>query len=216
LPRVFTPVTLQSDQPDVRIGIKLTPDDLIATANQEWEVRIDKDLRVPALVSLIKAAHLTVFRMCGYIYALHTAGLLIGNNILGEFYRKNKDQPREVILRNAETFFREWVTMVRPMIWSARSEFEGTVSDRKLLVCVGTSGRMWGMIVLIKTAHEVHAVLLPAFTDVDSAATYLEFLRNDNENIHIGSAEYDGDNRCWLVGTERAPLRWPKPGEDAT
>jgi hypothetical protein len=42
------------------------PEDVSAAVGQKWEIEISKDVRIPALVSLIKAAHLTFFEMLGY------------------------------------------------------------------------------------------------------------------------------------------------------
>ena len=61
------------------------PTEVIASKGKRWEVEISRDVRVPMLVSVIKAAHLTLFAMHGYNYALSSSGIFVGQQILGEF-----------------------------------------------------------------------------------------------------------------------------------
>ena len=68
---------------------QLSPKALEATEAADFEIRIERDLRLPALVSLIKVAHLTLFRMLGYRYALSDGGHFMGWSILGDFYLEN-------------------------------------------------------------------------------------------------------------------------------
>ena len=75
--------------------------------------------------------------------------------------------------------------------------FQGSISDRMMLVCVGASGRHWALIVFVKTAGLVHAVLMPTFGDDESAATFLDFLKNDNETINVTTGRYDRTQGIW-------------------
>jgi hypothetical protein len=47
---------------------------------------ITGDFRIAALVSLIKAAHLTQFRLLGYRYGCSEGAAYVGREILGRFY----------------------------------------------------------------------------------------------------------------------------------
>ena len=87
------------------IGLKMSRQELIATAGEQWEVVMFKDTRVAALVSLIKAAHLTLFWLLGYRYATSAAGLFVGRDILGQFYRSNAGRPKKEIRANAWSYF---------------------------------------------------------------------------------------------------------------
>src|SRR5262245_56324301 len=55
----------------------------------------------------------------------------------------------------------------------------GTLEDNRAWVCFGSSGRPFGMVVLVRTDAALHAVLLPGFSHPDSVELYLDFLRND-------------------------------------
>ena len=72
----------------VEMNVKATNEQMVANSSQ-WTIETEKDLRIPAFVSLIKAAHLSLFSMFGYRHALSQAGRFIGEHILGRFYREN-------------------------------------------------------------------------------------------------------------------------------
>ncbi|HEX2619164.1 MAG TPA: hypothetical protein VHL11_03425, partial [Phototrophicaceae bacterium] len=67
------------------------------------------------MASLIKAAHLTLFGLFGYSYALSASGRFIGHDILGDFFSKNHTNPKKKVLENAQIFFKEFFNMVPPI-----------------------------------------------------------------------------------------------------
>jgi hypothetical protein len=213
LPDVFTPVTLGDEQQALTIGLKMSPEELLASAGEKWELDVSKDVRIPALVSLIKTAHLSLFHLLGYRYAAFPAGRFVGHDILGRFFRDNfkfKKQ-RQKMLANAHAHFREFVHMIRP-VGINRLNFQGSISDRMMLVCVGTSGRLWALILFVRTAGLVHSVLMPTFTDHEAAATFFDFLNNDNETINVTTGRYDRSQGIWELNPHPKALNWPKSG----
>ena len=70
VPSHFTSMVFDSDGEEVKLGLKISPEDMLAATGKNWQIAIAKDVRIPALVSLIKAAHLTLFEMLGYRYTL--------------------------------------------------------------------------------------------------------------------------------------------------
>jgi len=81
----------------VPLALKIHPDETLAAADGNWEIRIDTDVRLAALVSLLKAAHLALFEMLGYQYALSAAGHFLGYTVLGSFFLKNQGRRRAEI-----------------------------------------------------------------------------------------------------------------------
>jgi hypothetical protein len=71
--------------PFMRLGLKKAPEEVLALTRLKWHTEVFGDFRVAALVSMIKAAYLTLFWKLGYKYALSTAGLSVGRSILGRF-----------------------------------------------------------------------------------------------------------------------------------
>lgn len=166
----------------INLGLKLTPSQMMHLANAHWQIEVSKDLRLSALVSLIKAGHLTLFKLFNYRYALTTAGYFIGHDLLGRFFLENKGHTKNTILNNAKIFFQECVHMVRPAI-TLNMSLLGSVNDKTFLVCRNYSGLFWAFVVFVKTGHSLSAVLMPLSENADAIATYHQFLNNKQETI---------------------------------
>lgn len=194
------------------ICIRATSEDLLHRDPQNpWNLEYSKDIRIAALVSLIKAAHLTLFSLLGYTYAGSAAGILIGKDILGRFYRENRlVEKKKEIIANAIDFFREFKHMVRP-IDGAGDEMAGTLLSGEFAFCASTSSQPWGFIVYVKMGELRHAVLLPHSGDADLIATYYKFLMNDTTQIHMMHGMFDREARCWRINPRRIPSTWNKP-----
>ncbi|MEO8370707.1 MAG: hypothetical protein ABI806_16100 [Candidatus Solibacter sp.] len=61
MPDHFTETVIGGSGGAIRFGLKIHPDDALAAMSKGFEIVIEKDIRLPALVSLLKAAHLTLF-----------------------------------------------------------------------------------------------------------------------------------------------------------
>ncbi len=94
VPSHFTPLRIDGDHSTI-IGLKMNSVEALAAAEADWEIEVARDLRLPTLVSLIKAAHLTQFHLLGYRYLFSAAGRWVGRDILGEFFQQNMDAKRE-------------------------------------------------------------------------------------------------------------------------
>lgn len=204
IPEQFTPIELQSDGRSVLLGLKMRPEDVFASVGQKWDIEIFKDVRIPALVSLIKAAHLTLFEMLGYRYAFFPGGYFIGRHILGEFFSQNQDSQKPEVLKNALLFFRDFAHMVRPVQTNSLG-LQGTITDRLFLICWGSSGSPWALIVFIRTSQQLHSVMIPI-----DVVTFLNFLRSENESIKVSYCRLEQDH--WEGDKESARIIWPKRG----
>jgi hypothetical protein len=63
------------------LAIKLSPTDALAALERSWDIRIEADVRLAALVSLLKSAHLTMFEMIGYEYGLSATATPAGGEV---------------------------------------------------------------------------------------------------------------------------------------
>jgi len=99
IPNKYTRLDFEHNGQILPLGLKIPPEDVIASVNQNWEILISKDIRVAAIASLIKAAHLTLFEMVGYQYALSAGSHFIGREILGEFFYQNYGKKKSQIIR---------------------------------------------------------------------------------------------------------------------
>lgn len=210
IPENFSQAVIEGEGDDLRIGIKLSPEEMLAAIGKKWQIVVEKDIRVAALVSLIKAAHLTLFEMLGYRYVFSPAGHLVGRQILGEFFIQNRDKPKKDVQKNAYEFFREFVHMIRP-VESSLLNLQGTVVDKQLLICKEDGGLAWAMIVFLKISESLHAVLMPALDHPFAAARFLTFLRDETDSIRAALGRFESDR--WSISTNSTKLYWPKTGE---
>ena len=77
-------------------------------------------------------------------------------------------------------------------------------------LCAGTSDLTWGTIVYVKTAEDRSAVLIPYPEEARLFTTYLDFLKNDHEQIHIMVGQHQFKPRKWTFNPQRLPALWFK------
>jgi hypothetical protein len=167
---------------EVKLILKMEPANLRAAASKRWQIAVEGDYRLSALVSMIKAAYLTLFSMLGYRYALSAAGLAVGYDILGRFYLENCDKGSDEVTEEAVRYFSQYVHMLRPMHGLEEALPQGTIEDNRLTVCYSITGQAFAAVVCVRTNAARHAVLMPLFEDHDMAMLYWEFLQSEREN----------------------------------
>ena len=202
-------VHLEGDQGTVEVHLKLTPKELETTVAADLEIRVERDLRLPALVSLIKAAHLTLFSMLGYRYALSAGGHFMGRSILGEFYLQNYRLDKKTVVEKAQTYFEEFSNLVRPVV-SHEPRLEGTVADNHLYVCETTSKVPWAFMVFARTTNALHAIVVPIFEHPDAISRFMSFLRSDGGRIEGRLSRYEGGE--FNVWPNLTTFSWPSGG----
>lgn len=208
VPDCFPLIEYQHSGSSVQLGIKIPSENLVI-GEHKFEIAINKDVRIAALVSLVKAAHLTLFHILGYRYVLSASGYFVGRQILGEFFYQNYNKSKAKVLENAFSSFREFTHMVRPVL-STDFNLRGTITDSKFFICKGNGCTPWALIVFIRTAQSLHAVMIPIFDQPDAVATFLGFLQNEN-NLIEGSLGCYRDGH-WEISKELSKLVWPKTG----
>lgn len=204
VPTHFTEVNVSGPNGPVRLGLKIRPDDALDTS--KWRIAIEKDIRLAALVSMLKAAHLTLFEMLGYRHALSAGGHFLGRNILGEFFLSNKGRSKAEIIANGLSHFREFANMMRPVL-NPPPDLRGTAADRSVFVCRCDDDAPWGIIVFIKTSHLVHSVLVPVLECESAAARFMAFLKEEGCRIRANRCRFDGQN--WYGAKDYEFLEWP-------
>ena len=209
LPENHSKAIIESDEGVTNFSLKMSPETILSEIESNWSINISKDVRLPALVSLIKSAHLTLFDMLGYNYALSASGNFIGYEILGKFYKENHEKSKAEVLKNALPFFKEFTHLVRPMTTNDLG-FEGTISDNQLLACIDTCNKLWAVIIFVRTGQNMHSVLMPIFDSVDNIPIFLNFLQNENENLMVKFCRYGTEK--WEISKKSINLIWPKQG----
>ncbi len=210
VPGHFTRLIVEGDL-QATIGLKMNRAEALAAQEGDWRVEFSKDLRVPALVSLIKAAYLTSFSLFGYRYVLSSAGHFVGRQILGEFFLQNRLRSKHDVLDSAAKFFREFGHMVRP-VGKNTINLRGTISDRIVIVCWASSGFPWAVVVFVRTGELLHAVMLPVSDHLDSLPTFLDFMGDSNDSVATSVARYTQrqEGNFWELARESKRTQWPK------
>ena len=85
-----------------------------------------------------------------------------------------------------------------------------------MLVAWTASGQPWAVIVKVPVGGGVsYGLLMPCWGRQDEVATYLDFLKNDREEIRVKLARLvdDQEGGHLEVSEPEYPLIWPKAGE---
>jgi hypothetical protein len=210
VPDEHSHLILEGPWGEKHIALKMPPAEVAAVPETDWRIAFEMDVRVPALVSLLKAAHLTLFNMLGYQYALSPAGHFLGYEILGKFFLANARRSKADVIAAAHPHFREFASMVRPVL-NAPNTLKGTADDNMVFLCESGDIR-WGLVVWIRTSPtQMHAVLAPLFQEPVGARRFFAFLdRSTDEDITVRRARCLRDR--WDASTRTESHRWPKTG----
>lgn len=213
VPKHFTPLRVETDTAQRWIALKMRPDEVSDSLERDWKLEVSIDLRFPALVSLLKAAFLTKFALLGYRYALSVPGRLIGEQLLGRFFRKMRSAPRSVAAAELHRFFGAFANMVRPVL-RLDLPFEGTIVDRQVLLCWSPLGFAWGSIVFVRAAG-LHAVLLPVEGRREALVLFERFLEGSTEKLEVREARLcgEGGDQHWEVAPRSVAVPWPRSTE---
>lgn len=205
VPEQHSRVEISDGTESVDLALKLTPSELVQERDRQWEIGYQKDLRLAALVSLLKAAHLTMFTLLGYRYALSAGGHFVGRRILGDYVESIMGLDRSVQLDAAEEHFAEFTSMVRPILGDT-GKLEGTVDDQALKL-VGPIEEPLGLLVTVRTGDSVHGVLVPVLEGVEAAVWYDRFLNGRVPKVETRRAEYR--DAGWVVSPTSSFIDWP-------
>jgi hypothetical protein len=139
IPAHHSPFAIQEGEKVIPYVICKSPAELDNGDPAKWQIQLTFDCRLAGLVSILKAAHLSMFRLMGYSYALSASGVHIGKDLLGNFYLNNKEKRSRAIHKAGLEHFRQCVNMVRPAEY-ASDALKGTVEDGRIGVCFRSRG----------------------------------------------------------------------------
>lgn len=203
---------LETSYGKVDLRLKLTPAEIEATETADWEIRVEKDMRLPALISLLKTGYLTLFHLLGYRYALSASGQFLGPAVLGKFFTAQRDQIKASVLEAAASYFNEYENLVRPFRTHSPI-LAGTVSDKRLYICETIAGIPWAFLVIVRTPGplSLHAVLLPIFEHADAAAHFVKFMKDDGGVLLARFTTFVGGSE-FQAHTKLTRFEWPARG----
>lgn len=202
VPADFTEAIVNSPRGSARLALKIAPG-VIRESVQKLNIEITKDIRLEAIASLLKAAHLTLFDMLGYRYALSAGGVLVGE-ILGAFFLNNRYVDRSVAKNQARNHFAEFANLVRPVSAVTDGTLE-TPKDGFIYIC--ESDYRWGLIVFLRTAARVHAVLTPYLESPDAAARFVRFLKGSGGMLEVRRCIFE--DGVFKAASQTEQVNWP-------
>jgi hypothetical protein len=198
----------------VELVIAMKFDEVVAAEEKEWGIGFVYDCRLAMVVTMIKAAFLTMFRLHGYQWAYSSGGLAIGFELLGRCYWENHGKEPDAVQAALKEFFLPYKHLVRPVNgFIGDNPPRGTLEDYRSGICFGSSGRPFAQIIYIRIGEQCHGVLMPGFENHESAATYLDFLKNDNETLMISDTWFNHGKQQWEVNPKPIVTHWPKHDE---
>jgi hypothetical protein len=183
---------------------------LLAKKNRA-ELVLDRDFRYAATASLIKAAHLSMFRLQGYRYVFDPAGLFVGD-ILKTFYDGCKNIGRRDIKPAMEKHFRKYGNMIIPLLQYDPTSAHGTVDDGRIAFCVGASGRPFAQGIFVRTNSDMNLVLIP-YPSAPALDTFTGLLRELPISIVIRLAQWNQGNGDWDLTSENATRMYLRRGD---
>ena len=203
IPLEHSAVKLSTPTREVQLVLKRPPETI--PDGLAGVVQIEKRFPLAGLVSLLKAAHLTLFHLLGYHYAVSAGGYFLGKTVLGDFFLQNQKRERDDVLKSAWTHFKQFANMVRPIL--LRPFFsQGTLTDHFLYFCMNGE-RPWALQIFVKTESHISAVIVPVMDDAETAIRFTEFLERPCSTLDIRLAQWKG--AAWEVASKSETAIWP-------
>ena len=215
-----TPVVIEDEHGESReIVFTKTPEEIMKIEGQKAKLVIERDYTYTIIAGLLKAAHLTMFHLLGYSYALSTNGLLIGKDVLGRFFNEQRGNKSADAKKRLPDYFHEWRNAVRPILSIGDAEYKGTIDDGNMLAVHSSSGPAFALGVFVRTNDDFHQVLLPLtpiggpFPETvaaDCVATYLKFIESPPPYFHAKRVLFNRELEQFETSSE-PPVRfdWP-------
>jgi hypothetical protein len=208
-----TRLSLQTEEggKPVELVVAMKPEQFAVAQVKPCGFGFEYDCRLPTLVTMIKAAYLTLFRIHGYQFALSAGAFEIGRLLLGGFFLEHGANEGKALQKALKKCFLPYKHMVRPIDgFVGDHPPRGTVEDYRSGICFGGSGKPFAQVVYIRVGAQSFGVLMPGYENADSVVAYHDFLKNDNEVLRVSSAWFNEQELQWEVSPEPMVTHWPK------
>ena len=180
------------------LSVKMSESDIMKKDGIKLSLVIDEDFRSPVIASMLKAAHLTLFRMLGYRHVFSPGGNYL-SHILRAFFEKHQP-PKKCTGADVEKHFFQFQKMIAPMQYLDAS-LQGTVMDNMLISLYGQSGAVFAIGVIIKAGPDAFCVFVPGMPH--AIDTYFSFLKEPPPSVAMRITHYrpasGADEACWEI-----------------
>ena len=205
VPENHLEVTLEAEGQSAPAILKPNASQRLAAKIGRSQIDVDKNVRIHALVPLLKAAHLTLFHIMGYEYALSPAGRFVGRSLLGDFYFKAQHSHPTDVVELAIQHFHNYRNMVQVAV-PGSYWFKGTLTDRRLNLCVNED-RPWAYQTFVRTGKNMYLVMLPILENSQSSDAFDAFLQSPETAIDCRPVRLDSTGLT-SVGKPHT-MHWP-------
>lgn len=186
------------------VALAIDPEELESA--QSVTVTAERDCSPDYTATMLKAAHLTLFRILGYKYVFGTAGAEVAR-ILRTFYLENCDKPRSEQEQDGKSYFEQYMGMALPLSNFDRAQIKGSVEDNKFVICVGSSGHPYSLGVFLRTGDSLNIVFVPP-ENAEHMDTYCElttdpFRKSFRYKIMEFIPKSDEQEAHWISSAEK-------------
>jgi hypothetical protein len=202
---------------NLNLNLKVSPDRVLAAKDGEVELVVERDYRPAVIASVLKAAHLTMFHIMGYVHVLSAGGIYVAD-ILKQFYLLHGGK-HGVSEANVERYFLKYETMMAPLFVENDAWFRGTIEDNLFLTLLTSHNEVFALGVIVRAGPDRFCVCLP--TDCGKTInTYVSFLNEPPPSVRAKATRFrapkDGDLGAWEadVNDIRIPMRHPMPDRE--
>jgi hypothetical protein len=169
------------------------------------------DWRVPSIVSILKAAHLSFFYVFGYRYGLSAAAEFLGRQILGSFFRDNQNKPKDEVIKSAKSHFIKFTNMIRPVFGTVPSWMKASIEGNAFFFLESSEGELYAIGAIVRTGSLVSHVYVPNFLSPNcDPGVYHSFLTSENEEYAYRVGFVDTARGVIEIADNPQKLYWPK------
>ena len=208
-PPPHSQVKLSIPSKNIQVALKRSPEEIQEAQYKIWGIQVYKNINLPALVSLLKAAHLTLFHLLGYRHVWSVSGYYLGKTVLGDFFLQAREKKRNVAIELAKKHFTQFANLVRPVL-TKPSPFKGTLTDHLLYFVMNGDWPPWALMIFIRTESHVSAVLVPTMHDKETMFRFFDFLNQPSSTITVRRAWWEGTRWDMVPESESETHVWPE------
>lgn len=163
------------------VAFKISEEELFSQDEREFKVVLDHDATPEVTATVLKAAYLTLFAIEGYHCTVTAAGQLLSDILRAPIVGGRGKRPGQ-LRTDIRKHFSTYTNMIRPVIRPDGASFNGSILDRRFFACLGASGRVFAVGVLVPMKSDFFCVFLP--TDQDpQLTTYTGFLNEPPPSV---------------------------------
>ena len=177
---------------DEYLVVKMDNNEVMRLHEKPIQLLIDRDYLPEVIASVLKAAHLTMFRLFGYKHVFSYSGLIL-SDLLGKFFKAAKESDRSQRKSLVEEHFLKANAYISPMCTAPDADVRGSLLDHKFLMGMGSSEGPFTVGVIVPAGKDIFVVFLPT-NNVHTFDTYRGFIQDPPESMAVKWFHFNDDH----------------------